>query len=263
MFSALLAYLLLGAVAGLFAGLLGIGGGLIIVPSLAYLFLWQDFPAAIIMHLALGTSLATIVLTSLSSIRSHHRHGAILWPAAWQLTPGLLLGASSGAVIADMIDSRWLQYLLGLFMVTVALQMLFRFNPQARVQQPSRMIMAAGGLGIGLLSALFGIGGGTLTTPFLIRHHVSLRQAIATSALAGFPIAVAGSISYLLTGLDKNYPLSHTLGYIYLPAFFAITITSVFFAPLGARLTHRLPVRFLQRLFAILLITVAIELLTR
>ena len=254
-------YLALGAVAGLLAGLLGVGGGLIIVPVLAAVFVQQGVSGDIIMHLALGTSLASIVFTSLSSIRAHQQHGAILWPAFRQLTPGILIGAAFGGWLAGIMSTAWLKPLFAVFELAVGLLMLASLKPQAHRNLPDPMQMSSAGGVIGAVSSLVGIGGGTLTVPYLIWHSVSLRQAIATSSACGFPIALAGSLSFIVNGWYNTLLPTHSLGYVHLPALIGIAISSVLLAPLGARLTHRLPVAVLKKLFGGLLILLAVKLL--
>ena len=254
-------YLALGAVAGLLAGLLGVGGGLIIVPILAALFVQQGVSGDIIMHLALGTSLASIVFTSLSSIRAHQQHGAILWPAFRQLTPGILIGAACGGWLAGIMSTAWLKPLFAVFELAVGLHMLSSLKPQAQRNLPGPIQMSSAGGVIGAVSSLVGIGGGTLTVPYLIWHSVNLRQAIATSSACGFPIAVAGSLSFIVNGWYNTLLPTHSLGYVHLPALIGIAISSVLLAPLGARLTHRLPVAVLKKLFGGLLILLAVKLL--
>jgi uncharacterized protein len=254
-------YLTLGAFAGLLAGLLGVGGGLIIVPVLAALFLHQGVAAEVIMHLALGTSLASIVFTSLSSIRAHQQRGAILWPRFRQLTPGIVFGAALGGWLAGMMTTAWLKPLFAVFELGVALYMLSAVQPHAHRPLPGQAKMSAAGGIIGLVSSLVGIGGGTLTVPLLVWYSVAMRQAIATSAACGLPIALAGSLSYIINGWQQPLLPAHTLGYVHLPAFLGIVISSILFAPLGARLTHSLPVATLKKIFGGFLLLLAIKLL--
>lgn len=257
----LILYLLLGACAGLLAGLLGVGGGLIIVPALAALFVLQGLPNDIIMHLALGTSLATIAITSISSIRSHHQHQAVLWRAFLQMTPGILIGAWLGGWLASQMTTQWLKPVFALFELSVGLYMLSGIQvPSHRTLPGIRGMSSAGGF-IGVISAIVGIGGGTLTVPFLVWNGTPLRFAIATSAAIGLPIAIAGSLAYIMSGWQAAALPEHTLGYVHLPAFLGIILSSAIFAPVGARLTHRLPVHTLKRIFAFFLLLIAIKLL--
>jgi hypothetical protein len=256
-----LPYLALGCIAGLLAGLLGVGGGLIIVPVLALLFQHLGIGGDKLMQLALGTSLATIIATSLSSIAAHQRHGNVLWPILKALTPGIIIGVLCGSWLADQINSDTLRFGFAIFVLIVASQMLLGLQPSSQRQPPGRIGLGGAGSIIGLVSSLVGIGGGTLTTPFLLWHNITLRQAIGTSAACGLPIAVFGSLGYLLVGLDANQLPANSSGYIYWPAFFGIITTSIMFAPLGAWLTGILPVAVLKKVFALVLVAVAVRLL--
>ena len=257
----LIAYLLLGACTGTIAGLFGVGGGLIVVPVLAIIFKSQGVANDIIMHLAIGTSLATIIPTSISSLIAHHRRGAVLWPAFTQLAPGIVIGAFLGAYIAHQISSDALKMGVGIFALVVAIKMLLDIKPQAHRELPGRAGMTLAGAVIGVVSALIGIGGGMLTTPFLLWCNKALRNAIATSAACGLPIAIAGTAGYIKVGLGSPLLPQWSSGYVYWPALFAVALTSVFFAPLGAWLTHKLPVDFLKKIFALLLIVIGVRLL--
>ncbi len=254
-------YLLLGAFAGVSAGLLGIGGGLIIVPALVWIFHQQGIDSTIIMHLALGTSLASIVFTSLSSIWAHHQKKAVIWRVFWKLSPGIIFGAWLGAAIVHFLPTQRLTLLFGLFELYVALQMTINIKPKPQRQLPQNLGMTATGGGIGFISAMMGIGGGTLTVPFLVWCNIHIRKAIATSAACGLPIAIAGSIGFLLTGWEQTNRPEYSLGYLYLPALLGIVMTSVLFAPVGAWLTHYLATGSLKKVFALLLYILAAKML--
>lgn len=248
------AYLVLGAFAGTVAGLLGVGGGLIIVPVLAALFRHQGMESAIIMHLAVGTSLATIVVTSISSVYSHHKHGAVLWKVFWRLTPGIVIGAWAGAWLASQLPTRELRYIFGVFEWLVALQMIFNIKPPATQTLPRSLGLATAGGCIGVVSAVVGIGGGTLTVPFLSWCRISIHNAIATSAACGLPIALSGGIGFMFTGSAHQSLPAYATGFVYWPAFAGIVAASATFAPLGARLAHRLSVKKLRSVFAVFLL---------
>lgn len=252
---------MLGAAAGILAGLLGIGGGLIIVPVLAAIFISQSMPAESIMHLALGTSLATIVITSLSSVYSHHKKRAVDWSAAFSLTPGILIGAWLGGVLAGHLESRTLKPMFACFELTVAAYMLWGKPTSPQATQASFINFGLSGGIIGGISSLVGIGGGTLSVPWLLWHGRKIHQAIASSAALGFPIALAGSISYLASGWQQPQLPEHAIGYIYLPALFGIVLSSALFAPLGAHWAHQLDTAKLRKLFAFALIILALGLL--
>lgn len=256
-----LPYLFLGCFAGLIAGLLGVGGGLIIVPALIFLFRQQQVATTGLMQLALGTSLATIVVTSLASIHAHQRHGNIRWALVRRLTPGLVVGVMGGSWIADRVDGDSLRIGFAVFVILVAAQMAFELRPEGRRRLPDNAEPPLAGTVIGLVSALVGIGGGTMTTPYLLWNRIPIRQAIGTSAACGLPIAVFGSLGYALAGMDAGQLPAGSSGYIYWPAWLGIVTTSMLFAPLGARLTGVIPSRTLKRLFALLLALVALRLL--
>lgn len=250
----LLIYLTVGAIAGLIAGLFGVGGGLIIVPVLVYLFTRQGMGSGVLVHLAVGTSLATIVFTSISSIYAHHKRGAVLWAVFWRLTPGIVIGAIVGAAIADWMPSLVLRRFFAIFEWFVALQLLFntRANPSRNI--PGRVGLFAAGNLIGTVSSIVGIGGGTLTVPFLVWCNVVMRKAVATSSACGLPIAIAGATGFIVLGWSTTSGLEWSLGYLYLPALIGIVASSMVFAPLGARLAHSLPADKLKRLFGLLLL---------
>jgi len=255
------AYLVLGVIAGLVGGLLGLGGGILIVPSLLFLFIWQGMPTEILMHLAVATSLFTIIFTSISSSFAHHKHQAVLWSQVLLLTPGIIIGAVFGAFIADYISSDILRRLFGVFEILVACQIGFSVKPSAQRSLPGRNGMLITGAGIGTLSTILGIGGGTLTVPFLIWCHVDIRKAVASSSACGFPIALAGSLAMIFTGLNSTSLPENSIGYVYWPAAVMILITSVLFAPVGAKLAHSMPVDSLKRIFAIVLACVGLRML--
>jgi uncharacterized protein len=246
----LLGYLALGAVAGFFAGLLGVGGGAIIVPVLALMFAAQGFPGEHLMHLALGTSMAAIVFTSISSLRAHHQHGAVQWTIVKAITPGILLGTFAGAQLASLIPTRPLAIFFTVFMCYVAFQMLANIKPKPSRQLPGSLGMAIVGGGIGAISALVAIGGGSLSVPFMTWCNVKMHHAIGTSAAIGLPIAMAGTAGYLVGGAEATGLPSGSFGYIYLPALLAGVAASMLTAPLGARAAHRLPVATLKKVFA-------------
>jgi uncharacterized protein len=258
----LLAYLALGACAGVLAGLLGVGGGLIIVPALMVLFAAQGLPEPLILRLALGTSLASIMFTSLSSLKSHHAKGGVDWSIFRRITPGILIGTFLGAWLAALLSTQFLKLFFIVFLYYVALRMLLDRKPEPARQLPGKIGMfCIGGL-IGGISSLVGIGGGSMSVPFMVWCNVSLRNAIGTSAAIGFPIALAGAVGYMVTGLSSSHLPPSCLGYIYLPALFGISVTSIPAAPVGARLAHTLPVTGLRKTFALLLIVMGTRMLT-
>lgn len=254
----LIIYLLIGAIAGFAAGLFGVGGGLIIVPILYVVFTQLHYDPSVIMHLAIGTSLATIIVTSFSSVSAHHQKGAVLWNVFRNLAPGLAVGAFLGAGIADYLSGQGLQLLIGFFALWVAFKM-FRgastpVDPNSHLPAAS-MQLAAGG-GIGVASAIFGIGGGSLTVPYLNRHGVVMQKAVATSAACGLPIAVAGALGFMWFGKQADVTVPHTIGYVHIYAFIGISIMSFVTAKFGAKVAHLLSPEMLKRCFACLLTVV-------
>ena len=256
-----LSYPVLGAVVGFFAGLLGIGGGGIMVPMLTTLFLAQGFAHEQVVHLALGTSVAAIVITSISSLRAHHAHGAVRWEVVRAITPGILLGTFGGTFIAARADTVALAVFFAVFMGYVSLQMLINVKPKPSRELPGALGMGAAGLGIGGVSALVAIGGGSLSVPFMTWCNVKVQHAIGTSSAIGLPIALAGTIGYLVNGWAAPDTPPYTLGYIYLPALVLVAATSTVFAPLGASLAHRLPVATLKKVFAGVLVLLCLKML--
>ena len=253
--------MLTGGIAGVLAGLLGIGGGVIIVPVLVFVFQYQGVDPSIIMHAAIGTSLATITFTSISSIRTHQAHGAILWSVFKQMVTGILIGALIGAALADALPSETLKLLFAPFMIAVAIQFALDRPPKPHRQLPGKVgMLAAGGI-VGTLSSLLGIGGGALNVPFMAWCNVPVRKAVATSAAIGFPIALSGSIGFIISGWNNAALPDWSLGYISIPTVLGIVVASALAAPFGARLTHKISSTALKRVFAVLLIILAIKLL--
>ena len=256
-----LLYLLTGAVAGLSAGLLGIGGGLIIVPILFFIFSSQQVAAEHIMHMALATSLATIIVTSISSAWAHHKRGAVLWPIVFNLSPGIIIGAWLGAMLASALASDILKPVFGLYELLVAIHLLVNYRPATHTASISRTKSITGGAVIGSISSVIGIGGATMTIPFLLWHNISIKNAVASSAACGFPIAVAGTAAYVVSGWNAAGLPAYTLGYVNLPAFAMIIVTSMLTAPAGAALAHKLPERTLRIFFAVFLLVLSFKML--
>lgn len=254
-------YLALGAFAGTLAGLFGIGGGLVIVPVLIFSFGLQGVDPEVAVHLAVGTSLATIVFTSISSVRSHHSRGGVRWDIFRPMTVGIVIGAMVGAWTASLLSGRALELIIGVFVILVALKMLFGVDPKAERSVPGRSGLGGAGAGIGWASAIFGIGGGTLTVPFLSWCNVRMQQAVGTSAACGLPIALAGASANIVTGWQHSLLPEMSLGFIYLPALIGIVLTSVLFARFGAALAHRLDAALLKRIFALMLIIIGLRFL--
>ncbi|CAN5234388.1 sulfite exporter TauE/SafE family protein [soil metagenome] len=244
----------LGCMGGFLAGLLGIGGGMVLVPFMAMIFSAAAMAPDKILHVAIATSTATIMFTSLSSVRAHHKRGAVLWPVVAVLAPGIVVGALIGAQVASALPTVWLTLGFAIFLAASATQLLLDRKPNGARDLPGRAGMFGAGSAIGFISSLVGAGGGFISVPFMTWCNVNIRQAVATSAALGFPIAAAGAVGYVVAGVRESGPMPPgNLGFINVPALVAVVVTSVFFAPLGARAAHRLPVRSLKRIFGTML----------
>jgi len=256
-------YLLIGVLAGFLAGLLGIGGGVVMVPLLVFVFTAQGALPQHVLHMALATAMATIVFTSISSVRAHHAHGAVDWRVARMMAPGMLAGAFAAALAAGLIPTRPLAAMFTALMLYAATQILFDLKPKSTRELPGPGGVFAAGALIGGVSSLLAAGGAFLSIPFLSWCNVPVRRAIGTAAANGFPIAVAGTAGYVIQGWRVEGLPAASLGYVYLPALAIVAVASTLVAPLGARLTHRLPVKPLRMLLALMLYAVAIRLLMR
>ena len=255
-----LAYIALGLFTGLSAGLLGIGGGMVMVPTLTLFFTAQStFPPGESLHLALATSMATIVFTSFSSLRAHHQHGAVLWDVVLRITPGILLGTFLGSLLAARISAKPLAIFFAFVVSLVALQMLFEIKPKAARELPGALGVICTGVVIGGISTLAAIAGGAFTVSFLSWCNVRIQKAIGTSAAVGFPLSIGGTLGYIHNGWGHAGLPEWSLGFVYLPALLWMVPASMMMAPVGARLTHRLPVIILRRGFACLLVLMAVR----
>jgi uncharacterized membrane protein YfcA len=255
----LAAYVGLGLVVGFVAGLLGVGGGLIVVPVLILLLHANGLAAGMEPQLALGTSLASILFTALASVRAHHRHGAVEWTLVRRITPGILLGTLVGALLAAQMPATVLKVFFVAFLFYAAIQMWLDFKPAPHRELPGRTGTTMAGGVIGAVSSWVGIGGGTLSVPFMLGHNVARPRASAPAGARVSPSPVAGAAGYLLGGWNASGLPSGSLGFVYLPALAGIVVGSVLTAPLGARTAHRLPVRPLKRVFALLLGVLALR----
>ncbi len=254
-------YLAIGLSVGFLAGLFGIGGGMIMVPMLVFVFTAKGFPAEHLMHISLATSMATIVFTSLSSVGAHHRHGAVDWRVARAMAPGIVAGALAATLVAGFVPTRPLAVFFAVFMLYASLQMFFEMKPKPSRQLPGAAGLFGMGAGIGALSSVLAAGGAFLSIPFFVRCNVPLKRAIGTAAANGFPIAVAGTIGYILNGLHASGLPDGSLGYVYLPALAIVAAASMPLAPLGAKLAHRLPVKRLRIVLALMLLAIAVRML--
>lgn len=264
----LITFLVIGALAGFAAGLFGVGGGTIIVPLLFIVFTQMGYSPDVVMHLALGTSLATIIVTSISSLMAHNKKGSVMWPVFKNLAPGMALGCFFGAGAAGLISGIHLQIIVGIFLLWVAYRMFAKaknqtasstsntadqdtqFNEIALPSTPKQL--AAGGV-IGIASAIFGIGGGSLTVPYLTRYGVVMQKAVGTSAACGLPIAIAGALGFMFFGMQQKIDVPNTIGFVHIYAFLGISVMSFFTAKLGAKVAHILSPAMLKKCFSVLL----------
>jgi len=254
----LIIFLAIGALAGFTAGIFGIGGGLIIVPLLYVVFTQMGYAPEVIMHMALGTSLATIIVTSISSSIAHQKNGAVLWAVFKNLAPGLVIGSFLGAGIAGLLSGANLQLIIGIFVIWVAYRMMFttRHSIDQHSVLPSAFKQFCAGTGIGVASALFGIGGGSLTVPYLNHYAVVMQRAVGTSAACGLPIAIAGAFGFIFFGMKGQTNVPNSIGFVHIYAFLGISIMSFFTAKLGAKAAHALSPVMLKKCFAGLLFAV-------
>lgn len=256
-----LCYLAVGAFAGFVAGLFGVGGGLTLVPLLYTIYSWQHFPQDHVMHLALGTAMATVMFTSLSSMRAHHAHGAVRWEIVRSLAPALIVGTLAGARVAGFISSRGLTLVFVVITFYASLQIMLDYKPKPQRKLPNTVGLVVAGLAIGVISSLVSAGGGFLSVPFMLFCNVPIHNAVGTSAALGFPIAVAGTIGYVIAGWQASPIPDGSLGYVYLPGLAGVVAMSIVFAPIGARTAHRLPVSKLKRAFGAFLALLASRML--
>jgi len=253
----IVALLAMGCFGGFAAGLLGIGGGMILVPFITMILVARGVPDELVVHMAIATSLGTIMFTSLSSVRAHHKHGAVVWRIVKLLAPGILIGSTVGPWIGKQMNTATLSVFFGVFVAFSATQMLINKKPAAARPLPQAPGMFAAGGVIGVLAGLVGAGGGFVSVPFMTWCGVRIHQAVATSAALGFPIALAGTLANIVYGWGEPGLPAYSLGFIYVPALLIIVAASVVMAPIGARTAHKMPVRQLQRVFAVILYSLA------
>ncbi|NGX40029.1 MAG: hypothetical protein KR126chlam1_01369 [Chlamydiae bacterium] len=259
---AIFAYLLVGIIAGIGAGLLGMSGGVLAVPALVLIFTLLGFPQPHLMHMAIGTSLASMILTTLSATVAHHRRGGVMWDIIWSMMPGVILGCLLGAFIAHFLSSVILEIIFGFFICFLGAYVLFHKKKKEEVKRPDRTLYTWIGLGIGSLSSLLGIGGGTFMVPLFIAYQYPSKKAVGTSAGMSLFITTFAALAYLYLGLGE-IKIPYTIGFIYLPAFALIGITTIFAAPIGVKLAHRMRGRVLRRIFAVTLIVIGVLMIFR
>ncbi|MGL4516100.1 sulfite exporter TauE/SafE family protein [Shewanella sp.] len=253
--------LVLGGFVGFMAGLLGIGGGLIVVPALLYILPWVGITSSQLPHIAIATSLAAIILTSISSARAHHQRGNIPWALFKPMLPGLLLGAMASGFIAERIAAETLQQGFAIFIMLMTLQMAFPFKASSERKLPHGALLFVAAAAIAVLAGLTGIGGGVLVVPFLTFYGLQMRQAVGFSAAMGFFISLSGTLGYVIAGMNApDLPLG-SVGFIYLPALLGLIMTSIFMAPFGVKAASTWPTPVLKKIFALMLLCVGLKLM--
>jgi len=254
-------YIGLGAFVGFMSGLLGVGGGGLLVPMLVSIFIYQGFSADNVVHMALATSLACMIITSVSSMRSHASKNAVMWDVLRGMAPGIIVGAFLATQVASRVNSTYIAIFFALFMALVALQTFLKWQPEPSKKPRTLLGLILAGMGIGSVSALAAVGGGFLTVVYLSYKNVDIKRSIGTSAAIGFPIAITGTIGYMINGWTTTLDKPYTFGFIYIPAFLAISIASAISAPNGAHFAHNMPEATLKKLFAIICLALSIKML--
>jgi uncharacterized membrane protein YfcA len=244
----------LGLATGYLAGLLGIGGGMLIGPFMTIILSARGVPADLAIKMAIATSMATIIFTSISSVRAHHQRGGVRWDIVRGLAPGIVLGGAIASVgVFSLLKGTWLAIFFSLFVGFSATQMFLDKKPKPSRQMPGTAGQVAAGSVIGFLSGLVGAGGGFVSVPFMVAHNVSILNAVATSAALGFPIALANTVGYVVSGSAMSGLPPYSLGYVWLPGLVVVACCSVLTAPMGAKMAHRMPIAKLKRVFSTVL----------
>lgn len=256
-------YLALGAFVGFFSGLLGIGGGSATVPVLAFVFAAKGFAPSHVVHIALGTGIASILFTSAASVRSHHLRKAVNWNVLRVMTPGVITGTFAGALLAGFLDARLLSIAFTVLIFYFASQMLRPHTPRPSRTLPGAPVMTGFGALIGFISSLSATGGASIVVPFLVKRNIAIHEAIGTAAAVGWPLAAAGTAGYVIGGLHTPGLPQYSLGYVYLPAVVLVALASVLTAPVGAAVAHRTPGKTLRKVFALVLFTLATTMLIK
>ncbi len=264
MLLSLLLYICIGGITGFLSGLIGIGGGVIGVPSLVYAFSATGMSPHILMHMVEGTSIATILFNMTATVITHHKNKRIVWDMVKQLAPGIFIGCISGVCIASFLPSRALQIIFGIFMLIIAIQLLLARKKSETTQAPPALwLQRAGGLLIGVLSGLMGIGGGVVAIPLLLRFGLSMHNAAATSTTCALIASVIGTISFMIAGLHVAGTPAGSVGFVYWPAAIAMGVVGILLVSTGAKLAKRLSSTALKRVFAVLLLVIGVDMLAR
>lgn len=257
----ILLYFLLGSFVGFMGGLLGVGGGGILVPLLASTFIFQGLPVANVVHLALGTSLASMIISSLASIRAHSMRGTVVWKVACGMGPGIIIGAFVVTRLAVQVNSTYIAVFFAFFMALIAAQMFMNWKPKVSPAPIAFFDLFIVGTLIGSISSLAAVGGGFLTVMYLSYKNIGMKEAVGTSAAIGLPIALAGTVGYMINGWSKTSEDPYTLGFIYVPVFLIVSIASIIAAPYGARCSYNLPEIYLKRIFATLSLILSVKMI--
>lgn len=248
----ILVYIVLGGFVGFMGGLLGVGGGGILVPLLASIFVYQGIGGSEVVHLSLGTSLMCMIISAIASVRAHASRDAVVWKVVGGMAPGTILGALLVTQVAANLKSSYIALFMAFFMALVAVQMFANWKPKPSLKPMTFRGLLTVGVAIGAVSALAAVGGGFLTVTYLSYKNIVMKRAIGTSAAIGLPIAISGTIGYMISGWSKTLSVPYTIGFIYLPAFLAISMASFIAAPYGARCSHHLPDAYLKKIFAVI-----------
>lgn len=260
-FQTIIILLALGSFIGIVAGMFGIGGGGILVPILTTIFISINMPTNTVVHIALGTTMCTIIITSLSSFRSQHKKGAVKWDLFRIMAPGVIIGTFLGTFLASKLESLPLAIIFSIFMFLLSMQMFFSKNIQSARKLFSAKIQLFVAFLIGGFSALLSVGGGGMIVPYLSWQNVDIKKAIGTSSSIGFPLSISGTIGYIINGWEHTSLDNLYLGYVYLPAVFCIALTSYFFAPIGVKMVHKIPSQNVKKIFAILPLFLSIKMI--
>ena len=257
------AFLALGTVVGFLAGLLGIGGGMTMVPLLTFVFTRQGLPPEHVVQIAIATATATILFTSTASVREHQRHHAILWSVVAGMAPGLIIGSLVGPLIVGAMSTPVVSGFFAVFVAAAATNIWIDRQPKPTHRLPGRGGLIAVGAVISVISSMVGAGGAFLTVPFMAACNVPTRNCVATAAAIGLPVAATATAGFIIAGLRETGLPPHTIGYVHVPALLVIVAASIVSAPFGARAAHRWPVKMLKRVFAIVLYALAAYMLWR
>ncbi len=256
-----LGFIITGLFAGFISGLLGIGGGVVIVPALAFIFARHAVPASSVMHAATATSLAIMVFTTTASAISHHRHEPIRWPLYWKFFPGLVLGACTGVVVAHFLHPDVLRITFAIFLFFVSAKLFLHLSAKPDVTLPGTVDANSVSFAIGSIASMLGIGGSVFMTPYLLHHHISVRRAVGVAVVASFTIALIGASVSIFTGSTVPDLPGASSGYIVWTAVLGVALPSLVTVPLGAWVSHHTDIKLLQHLFAVLLLAISAHLI--